>query len=142
MSTKPRLSGKTALITGAQQGIGAAIVRTFAGEGANIVINWLHDHTAAGALVAELSDGKIRLVQGGVSNPKDIEHMMKAADDLGGIVILVNNAAVFPRVKILEITANDWDGLMAINLRAAFLASQAACKRMVEAGRQCAIVNL
>ncbi len=85
--------------------------------------------------MAELSDGKIRLVQGGVSNPTDIEQMMKAADDLGGIDILVNNAAVFPRVKFLEITANDWVGLMAIKLRTAFLASQAACKRMVEAGR-------
>ncbi len=137
-----RLSGKTALVTGAQQGIGAAIVRKFAAEGSNVVINWLDDQTAAEALAAELSGIETRLVRGDVSKPTDIEHMMKAADDLGGIDILVNNAAIFPRVKFLQMTTDDWDGLMNINLRGAFLASQAACKRMVETGRQGAIVNL
>ena len=138
------LSGKTALVTGAQQGIGAAIVRAFTREGASVVINWLDDQAAAEALAAEAkaAGASAVLVQGDVSKPADIERMLAAADDLGGIDVLVNNAAIFPRVDFLEMTAEQWDGLMAINLRGAFLAAQAACKRMVAARKGGAVVNL
>ena len=138
------LSGKTALVTGAQQGIGAAIVRAFAREGANVVINWLDKQAGAEALLAEVSGagGKAVLVQGDVSQPADIEKMLAAADGLGGIDVLVNNAAIFPRVDFLEMTAEQWDGLMAINLRGVFLMTQAACRRMVAAGKGGAVVNL
>ena len=138
------LSGKTALVTGAQQGIGAAIVRAFAREGASVVINWLDKQAEAEALLAEVSGagGKAVLVQGDVSKPADIERMLAAADGLGGIDVLVNNAAIFPRVDFLEMTAEQWDGLMAINLRGVLLATQAACKRMVAAGKGGAVVNL
>lgn len=139
-----RLSGKTALVTGAQQGIGAAVVRTFAQEGANVVINWLDDQAAAEALAAEVGAMGVeaRLASGDVSKPVDIERMMAVADGLGGIDLLVNNAAVFPRVDFLEMTADDWDGLMAINLRGVFLCTQAACKRMAAAGTKGAVINL
>jgi 3-oxoacyl-[acyl-carrier protein] reductase len=138
------LSGKTALVTGAQQGIGAAIARAFAREGANVVINWLDKQAEAEALLAEVSGagGKAVLVQGDVSKPADIERMLAAADGLGGIDVLVNNAAIFPRVDFLEMTAEQWDGLMAINLRGVFLLTQAACRRMVAAGKGGAVVNL
>ena len=131
------LSGKTALVTGAQQGIGAAIVRAFAREGASVVINWLDKQAEAEALLAEVSSAgsKAVLVQGDVSKPADIEKMLAAADGLGGIDVLVNNAAIFPRVDFLEMTAEQWDGLMAINLRGVFLMTQAACRRMVAAGQ-------
>ena len=56
--------------------------------------------------------------------------------------MLVNNAAIFPRVDFLEMTPEQWDGLMAINLRGVFLATQAACKRMVARGVGGAVVNL
>lgn len=138
------LSGKTALVTGAQQGIGAAIVRAFAREGASVVINWLDDQAAADALAAEAKALGVSAepVQGDVSQPADIERMLAAADGLGGIDVLVNNAAIFPRVDFLEMTAEQWDGLMAINLRGVFLLTQAACKRMVAAGKGGAVVNL
>ncbi|MGZ0190316.1 MAG: SDR family NAD(P)-dependent oxidoreductase [Alphaproteobacteria bacterium] len=140
----PRLSGKNTLVTGAQQGIGAAIVQTFAREGANVVINWLDDQAAAESLADEVrAEGvEVRLVQGDVSKPADIERMMAAVDDLGGIDLLVNNAAIFPRVDFLEMTQDDWDGLMGINLRGVFLCTQAACKRMVAAGKGGAVINL
>ena len=138
------LSGKTALVTGAQQGIGAAIARAFAREGANVVINWLDDQAGAEAVMADaLSAGvEARLVQGDVSKPADIEKMLAAADALGGVDVLVNNAAIFPRVDFLEMTEADWDGLMAINLRGVFLMTQAACRRMVARGVGGAVVNL
>lgn len=139
-----RLSGKTALVTGAQQGIGAAIVRSFASEGANVVINWLDDQAGAEALANEVSGAgaEALLAQGDVSKLDDIERMMLAADELGGIDLLVNNAAIFPRVDFLEMTADDWDGLMAVNLRGVFLCTQAACKRMVRAGKGGVVTNL
>lgn len=138
------LSGKTALVTGAQQGIGAAMIRTFAREGANVVINWLDKQAEAEALLAEALAAGVQalLVQGDVSKPADIERMLAAADGLGGIDVLVNNAAIFPRVDFLEMTPEQWDGLMAINLRGVFLATQAACKRMVARGVGGAVVNL
>lgn len=138
------LSGKTALVTGAQQGIGAAMIRTFAREGANVVINWLDKQAEAEALLAEALAAGVQavLVQGDVSKPADIERMLAAADGLGGIDVLVNNAAIFPRVDFLEMTPEQWDGLMAINLRGVFLATQAACKRMVARGVGGALVNL
>ena len=138
------LSGKTALVTGAQQGIGAAIARAFAREGANVVINWLDDQTGAEAVAADASGAGVEatLVQGDVSKPADIEKMLAAADALGGVDVLVNNAAIFPRVDFLEMTEADWDGLMAINLRGVFLMTQAACRRMVARGVGGAVVNL
>ena len=130
------LSGKTALVTGAQQGIGAAIARAFAREGANVVINWLDDQAGAEAVMADASGAGVEatLVQGDVSKPADIEKMLAAADALGGVDVLVNNAAIFPRVDFLEMTEADWDSLMAINLRGVFLMTQAACRRMVARG--------
>ena len=138
------LSGKTALVTGAQQGIGAAIARAFAREGANVVINWLDDQAGAEAVMADASGAGVEatLVQGDVSKPADIEMMLAAADALGGVDMLVNNAAIFPRVDFLEMTEADWDGLMAINLRGVFLMTQAACRRMVARGVGGAVVNL
>ena len=138
------LSGKTALVTGSQQGIGAAIVRAFAREGANVVINWFDDQTAADALLAEAlaAGAQATLVQGDVSQPADIERMLAAADGLGGIDVLVNNAAIFPRVDFLEMTPEQWDGLMAVNLRGTFLCTQAAAKRMVARGAGGSVVNL
>lgn len=140
----PSLSGRTAIVTGAQQGIGAAIVRAFAGEGVDVVINWLDGEAAATALAAEAEAAGVgvRLVQGDVSKPADVEAMMAAADDLGGVDILVNNAAIFPRVAFLDMSEDDWDGLMAINLRGVFLCAQAACRRMASAGATGSVINL
>jgi NAD(P)-dependent dehydrogenase (short-subunit alcohol dehydrogenase family) len=138
------LAGKVALVTGAQQGIGAAIARAFAGAGAAVVINWLDDQAGAEAVAADVraAGSKAMLVQGSVTDGAAIEAMLKAADGLGGISVLVNNAAIFPRTPFLELTEADWDGLLNVNLRAGFVIAQAAAKRMVAAKTGGAIVNL
>lgn len=120
------------------------MVRAFAGEGADVVINWLDDEKAAEAIAAEAQalGVQARLAHGDVAKPDDIERMMRAADELGGLDLLVNNAAIFPRVDFLEMTEDDWDQLMAINLRGVFLCTQAACKRMISADKRGAVVNL
>jgi NAD(P)-dependent dehydrogenase (short-subunit alcohol dehydrogenase family) len=138
------LAGKVALVTGAQQGIGAAIARAFANAGASVVINWLDDQAGAEAVAADVraAGGEAALVQGSVTYRAAIEAMLAAADGLGGISVLVNNAAIFPRTPFLELTEADWDGLLNVNLRAGFVIAQAAAKRMVAAGRAGAIINL
>jgi NAD(P)-dependent dehydrogenase (short-subunit alcohol dehydrogenase family) len=138
------LTGKVALITGAQQGIGAAIARACAHEGAAVVVNWLDDQAGAETVAADIraAGRKAELVRGSVTEPTDIEAMLATADQLGGVDVLVNNAAIFPRVDFLKMTTAEWDDLMAVNLRGPFLCAQAAAKRMVAAKKSGAIVSI
>ena len=138
------LAGHVALVTGAQQGIGAAIARAFGAAGAAVVINWLDDQPGAEAVAADVraAGAKVELVQGSVTDRDAIEAMLAAADGLGGISILVNNAAIFPRTPFLELTEADWDSVINVNLRAGFVLAQAAARRMVAAKRAGAIINL
>ena len=77
--------------------------------------------------------GKAMAVAGSVTEPTDVERMMAAADDFGGISILVNNAGIFPRVEFLEMTEADWDRVQNVNLKAGFFCAQAAARRMIAA---------
>ncbi|HJM92834.1 MAG TPA: SDR family oxidoreductase, partial [Alphaproteobacteria bacterium] len=72
----------------------------------------------------------------------DVERMMAAADEFGGINILVNNAGIFPRIEFLEMTEADWDRVHDVNLKAGFFCAQSAARRMIAAGRGGAILNI
>jgi len=139
-----RLSGKVAVITGAQKGIGAALARVFAREGAAIVANWLDDEATAMALVTgiESAGGKAVPVQGDVSDASDVARLFEAAEDLGGVDYLVNNAGIFPRVRILDMTEEEWDLVMNVNLKGGWRCLQAAARSMVAHKKGGAIVNL
>lgn len=139
-----RLNGKVAVVTGAQQGIGAAIVETFAREGAHVVINWLDDEAGAKAAAQGASKHGVsaECVQGDVSKAPDIERMLDAADALGGVDIFVNNAAVYPRVPLLDMSEADFDSLIAVNLRGSFLGMQRAAQRMVARARGGVVINM
>ena len=132
------------MVTGAQQGIGNAIARSFAAEGAAVVVNYLNDRDAAETTVKYISGngGRAKAVQGDVRDPQGIEKMMTAADDLGGISILVNNAGIFPRVEFLKTTQADWDLVHEINLKAGFFCAQAAAQRMIASNRNGAIISI
>jgi NAD(P)-dependent dehydrogenase (short-subunit alcohol dehydrogenase family) len=140
-----KLAGKVALVTGAQQGIGRATALAFAQEGADVAVNWLDDRAAA-----ELVAGAVRahgrralLHQADVSGLDQVAAMVAAAEqELGPIDILVNNAAVFPRVAFFDMTEADWDFVLDINLKGTCFCAQAAAKAMVAAGRGGTIVNL
>jgi NAD(P)-dependent dehydrogenase (short-subunit alcohol dehydrogenase family) len=142
------LTGEVAIITGAQQGIGRAIALALARAGADVVINYLDDADSADAIAeAARAEGvKAIGVPADISKPDAVEVLMRAADDLGGVSIQVNNAAVFPRAPFLELSETDWDFVLGVNLKGSFLCAQAAAKRMVGAnggtGRKGAIINL
>jgi NAD(P)-dependent dehydrogenase (short-subunit alcohol dehydrogenase family) len=140
-----KLQGKVALVTGAQQGIGAAIALALAGEGADVAINWLDNQADAEAVAQGVRDKGRRaaLVKADIGKLPEIESMAaEAAQQLGTVDILVNNAGVYPRVKFLEMRESDWDYLLDINLKGGFFAAQAVARRLVSAGRPGAIINL
>ncbi len=138
------LAGRVAVVTGAQQGIGAAIALAAAEAGASVVVNYLDDEPAARAVTASAQAAGARAVavQADIAEAGEVERLMAAADELGGVDILVNNAAVFPRTAFLEMTEGDWDGVLSVNLKGPFLCSSAAARRMAAAGREGAIVNI
>jgi 3-oxoacyl-[acyl-carrier protein] reductase len=139
------LTGKVALVTGAQQGIGKAIATAFARAGADVVINYLDDVGAAEDVAAAVrSTGQQAvLAQGDVSGSGTPTRLVAAAmEAFGKIDILVNNAGVFPRVPFLEMTEADWDFVHSINLKASCFCAQAAARSMVAAGQGGAIIGM
>jgi len=140
-----RLSGKVALVTGAQQGIGAAIALALAAEGADVAISWLDDQPAAEAVVRGVKDHGRRatLIRADVSRLPDIEAMVaETVRQLGPPDILVNNAGVYPRVPLLDMRETDWDHVLDINLKAGCFATIAVAKALIAAKKGGAVVNL
>jgi len=105
-----RLTGKVALVTGAQQGIGQAIALAYGREGASVVLNYLDDQAAAEAVAAQLRGlGRpVTVVAGDVSQAADVQRLVQAGEALGGIDVLVNNAGIFPRVAFLDMQEAQW----------------------------------
>jgi NAD(P)-dependent dehydrogenase (short-subunit alcohol dehydrogenase family) len=140
-----QLSGKVVLVTGAQQGIGAAMAREFAAAGADVAVNWLDDEGAAQRVANEVRGNGRRaiLVKADVGQLEQVKAMVSEAQErLGPIDVLINNAGIFPRVPFLEMTEHDWDQVLDINLKGACLCAQSVAKAMVAAGRQGSIINI
>lgn len=128
-----RLSGKTAIVTGAAQGIGYAIARRFVREGAQVILSDINDEKGELA-TEELSElGDVRYVTADVSEKLDVHNLMAATmDAFGDIDILVNNAGIVIGGDFLEITEEEFDTVMRVNLKGTFLCSQAVAKHMVK----------
>ena len=140
-----KLQGKVALVTGAQQGIGAAIALALAGEGADVAVNWLDNRADAEAVAKGVRDKGRRaaLVKADMAKLGDIEPMVaEAAQQLGTVDILVNNAGVYPRVPLLEMRESDWDYVLDINLKAGCFAAIAVAKALIAANKPGAVINL
>ncbi|MDP2293113.1 MAG: SDR family NAD(P)-dependent oxidoreductase [Actinomycetota bacterium] len=134
-----RLAGQRVIITGAARGIGAAIARSFAGEGARLALLDREAEQCAGTAA--------RL--GAVAFPVDLADPVNtrkvtqsAIDALGGVDVLVNNAGVLQMAPLLDITVDDWDRTFDINVRAMLLTTQVAARAMIAAGDGGAIVNM
>jgi 3-oxoacyl-[acyl-carrier protein] reductase len=128
------LAGKVALITGGSKNIGRSIAATFARAGAVPVVLFRDDEQAARAFCDEVAvgGGKAGMVQADLVDVDGLKHAVKHAEkEFGGVDILVNNAAVRPHAKISKITVEEWDRVLATNLRAPFFLSQAVLPGMV-----------
>ncbi len=126
------LSGKTALVTGASGGIGAAIARTLHAKGAKVALHGTKVE-ALEALAAELGENAV-VVPANLSDPAQVEELFKKAEAaLGGAVdILVNNAGLTRDGLILRMKDDDWDSVINVNLTAGFRLSRAAVKGMMK----------
>jgi 3-oxoacyl-[acyl-carrier protein] reductase len=136
------LSGKTALVTGGSRGIGAAIVRRMAKEGANVAFTYRKSGKAAGVLVKEVSvyGIKAKAYPADAAVPKSMSGLVgKVLKEFGRLDILVNNAGVFLGGRIGEIKAADYERLMRINVEAVFALTNAAVGKMKPGGR---IINI
>src|SRR3977135_14323 len=140
-----RLSGRGALVTGAQQGIGRAIAIALGRDGANVCVNFLDDRGAAERVATEIRSlgRKAMVVAGDVARSQDVAAIVAAGiAELGTPDILVNNAGVFPRAQFLELAESEWDHVLGVNLKGGFLCAQAAARAMVAARTDRARVQL
>lgn len=124
--------GKVAVITGASRGIGRSIALALAAQGATIVAVDM-DQASTEAVVAELqaAGGKALAVVGNVTVAADVEHMIDAAvETFGRVDILVNNAGITRDGLLMRMKDEDWDAVLNVNLKGAFLCSRSAFKVM------------
>jgi 3-oxoacyl-[acyl-carrier protein] reductase len=123
-----RLEGKVAIITGASRSIGAAIAKRYAHEGARVVVNYRSNPELAQQVVIDIQEqgGEAFAFYADVSQEDNVQAMVEeTVNRYGTVDILVNNAAMDPRRKWYEITAEEWDYVMGVNVRSQFLCSKA-----------------
>lgn len=139
-----QLKGKTAVITGSGRGLGKAIALKLANMGANIVLNDIVASDAIDATAEEFKAAGINVVvtKGDVRNFEDVEAMVKVAvETFGSLDILVNNAGITKDMLMIKMAEKDWDDVLDINLKGAFLCTKAAAKVMMKQ-RKGTIINV
>ncbi|NRC54718.1 3-oxoacyl-ACP reductase FabG [Mesorhizobium sediminum] len=136
------LAGKKAFVTGGSRGIGAAIVKRLAAEGADVAFTYARSGERAGevASAVEAEGRRAMSIQADNRDPDSVRTAVeKAAKTFGGLDILVNSAGIYEEASIDELTLEDFDRTLDVNLRAAFIASRAAVDHMPDGGRIVAI---
>ena len=137
-----KLNGKVALVTGASKGIGAAIAKSLAAEGASVVVNYASSKAGADAIVAEIgaAGGKAVAVRGDVSKAADAQAIVNAAiERFGRLDILVNNSGVYAFSPLEEITEEHFHKHFNVNVLGLLLTTQAAVKHL---GEGSSIINV
>jgi len=127
------LKNRIALVTGGSRGIGAAVAIALANAGADIAVNYRERADAANAVCGEIAEmgRKAIAVQADVSVAAAVKRMVAEAEaHIGGIDILVNNAAIAHPRKLEEITEAEWDEVLTVNLKSVFLVTQAVAGAM------------
>ena len=138
-----KLSGKVAVVTGASKGIGAAIAKHLAAEGAAVVVNYATSKEGADRVVGEITrkGGKAVAVQANVAKQADIQRLFaETKKAFGQLDILVNNAGIYEFAPLEEVTAEHFHKMFDLNVLGLILASQEAVKQFGPAGGS--IINI
>ena len=139
------LTGKVAIVTGGNSGIGKAIVLALAEEGATIVIDYVANEQAEEDLerqVAALGD-RVLGFEADVSKVDELQRLIEATvNAFGRLDVMVNNAGIETRSSILDTTEEQYDKVMSVNLKSAFFGTQLAAKQMIAQGGGGRIVNI
>jgi glucose 1-dehydrogenase len=139
------LKGKVAIVTGGNSGIGLSIVLELAKQGANIVIDYIAHPEATDDLVKQvhaLGDQAVG-VKADVSKVDDLKALIAAAvQNFGRVDIMVNNAGVETRTSVLDTTEDQYEKVLAINLKSAFFGTQLAAQQMIKQGGGGSIINI
>lgn len=141
------LSGKCALVTGGNTGIGAAVTRALAEAGARVAINYVILPEETNALVAELNEshapGTAVAYRADIrSEEAVVEMVQRMRSDLGSVDILVNNAGVESVMAALDLPVAEWTRILETNLTGTFICSRTAAKAMIAQGRGGVIINI
>ncbi len=138
------LENKRALVTGASKGVGKGIALELARQGARVAVNYHSDAAGAEATVKEIAaaGGRALAVRADVGRKQDVDEMFdRTLAEFGGLDILVNNAGIQTWKPLLELTEEEWDRVLDVNLKGCFLCTQRAARAMKDAGGG-SIVNI
>jgi len=140
------LKNKVVLVTGGSRGIGKAICRAFAAEGAKVAINYVHSKDLANDLVEEIKrtySTEVVSVRADMSKESEVIDMIREVETtLGSIDVLVNNAAYCPSGPITSYTSEEWEKTFAINVTGMFVASRELVRRWLDVEKKACIVNI
>lgn len=140
------LKGKVAIVTGGGSGLGASVCEVLAGEGCNVVVNYVVDESNVLKFVNGLNDrfeAKSIALYGDITKASDIEDVIaKTVEEFGKVDILVNNAATWPTAYVKEMSDEDWDRTIRINLTGTFLFSKRIVQHLLDRGSKGKIINV
>ena len=133
---------KVAIVTGGSRGIGAAISQRLAADGFAVLVNYAGRAAEAEAIVGQIetAGGQAKAAQADIADPAAVRGLFDTAEAAwGGVDVLVNNAGIMTQAPIAEVTDEDFDRLIAVNLKGSFNAMREAARRLRDGGR---IINL
>jgi 3-oxoacyl-[acyl-carrier protein] reductase len=141
-----QLAGRVALVTGGSRGIGRAACLGFAGEGAAVAVHYRRQRDAADGVVEEIraAGGRAVAVQADVTDATEVERMLAEVAEFagdGGLHVLFNNAGIYPPASFEDVSVEDWDRVIAVNVRGPFLCTKAALPLLKQA-RRARIINI
>src|SRR3954454_12804183 len=145
MKSNGRLAGRKVLVTGSSKGIGRGIAVRLAKEGADVAINYNSDPRGAEEALAEVEalgrrGAIVKANLGAVADVKDL--VAKSAEALGGLDVLVNNAGIERHAAFQDVTEDDFDAVLNVNLKGVFFATQAFVRQCQAAGHPGKIINI